>query len=202
MIETLIEIATGAMVGAIVAGAVSYLRVKKYQQAAKTAQVLALDVSTHKVLERVVDLTPCDRALVLALHNGGGRLMAGAPKYASAIHEAHSDEVGAALDDFQRFRIDMDYTMLIEQVKARGIVFLTTAAMNESMLRRRYALDGIQAAIVVSIAETPNRYYYASFSTCGNPDDLMSVANYARIESAVNELRNLYVAAKRGGYLA
>lgn len=202
MIEKLIEIIAGAMVGALAAAGVAYFRVRKYQLAAKTAQVLTLEVRAHEALRKLVDNSMCQRALVLALHNGGGRLLAGAPKYASAVHEVHDDTVEPIAQEFQRFELDIEYIVMMEQVKARKIIFLTTDAMKESMLKRRYQAAGITAAIVASIAETPNRYYYASFSTTGNPDDFVSGASFARMETVINELRNMYAAASRGGYLA
>lgn len=200
--ESLYQAIIGAMVGFFAAGAVAYWQVRRTNLRAKTAQVLALEVQTRQELEYVVETTQCDRALLLVLHNGGGPLMGGAAKYASALHEAKVGRVASVLAEFQGFEVDAEYLMLMQQIEANRVVCLSTGAMRESMLKRRYEADGITAACVFKIAETPHRYYYASFTTVGAEEAFTSAANYARMEAAVNKLRRLYGEAKRGGYLA
>lgn len=190
------------ILGALAASVFSFWTVNQYHKKANTANVLAMDIHVYRLLENVVEITPCDRALVLVLHNGGGKILAGSPKYSSALYESCSTNIAPIIKDFQAFEIDIDYTILIEQVKSRKMVLLMTSDMKEGMLKRRYETDGITAAIVVSLEETPNRYYYASFSTVGDPNVFMASANFARIETAVNQLRRRFEGAKRGGYLA
>lgn len=202
ILEQLFGTAMGAIAGFVGAGIVTYWKLRNANHRARAAEVLALEVRTKNILDHVVDTTVCDRALLLALHNGGGRLLAGAKKYASAVHEAKKDGMPGILEDFQGYEVDEEYLLLMQQVEAKGIVYISTAAMRECMLKRRYEADGIQSAVVFRVSETPNRYYYASFTTAGDDEAFTGAANYARMESAINALRRLYSAAVRGGYLA
>lgn len=190
------------MLGILVAGGVSYLRIQQLRRRSHAAEVIALQVQTRDVLEHLITTTATERALLLAMHNGGGPILAGGHTFASAIHEAKEAHIASVMAEFQGFEVDPHYLTVIHQLEERRTILLRTHDMPESMLRRRYEADGITAALLFKIEDTPYRYYYASFSTTRSEVDFTSPANYARIEAAINRLRTLYRNAKRGGYLA
>lgn len=196
------QIILGAMIGGLAAMTTTYWRVRQYQARSYAAEAIALQIQTQDVLDAVRTTTGMARALLVAMHNGGGPVLGGTAQYASVMREAHAPELASVQADFQGVELDMEYMLMLGQLEARRVVYLRTPDMRGGMLRTRYEADGITCAFIFKIEATPMRYYFVSFSTTGPEADFTSAAQYARMEGAVSRLRLLYRNAKRGGYLA
>lgn len=191
------ELILGAVIGGISAGILSFVVSFRVLRRSRVAMVSAYDIKCQAILDVMIAENLCDRALILKFHNGGGKVVAGKSKYASVLFEAHNDKVKSVRNEFQNYEVDPEYILLIQRVHMHRKVDHVTADMHSSMLRRRYELDNITAAHVPFFIETKGGMYYGSFSTTGPPDIWRGGKQFARLETLINQLRNIHVKSDR-----
>lgn len=186
------ELIIGIMIGGTAAAIVSFAVGINILTRSRVAQVTAFDIECQSLLDKCIDIDLCDRALIIKMHNGGGRIVAGKSKYASVLFEAHSTNVIAVKKAFKNYELDTEYLQLMHNVQLSRKVIHETAKMPPSMLQRRYTLDGITTAIVPLFCETKGGLYYGSFSTVGPVDEFFSIDKYAALENIIERIAALH----------
>lgn len=173
------------------------IKVANLKQQSRTAQITAFEVLIQGILDKAVLNGWCDRALVLKMHNGGGKMYTGVNKYASVLFEGDTDKMTDVKDDFQKYLIDSEYMDLMQRVSSNKIEIQKTTDLKYSMLRRRYEADDITHSIVFFIEETENAMYYGSFTSISPDSDMITGKSFAGLEAKMNKLRNAYQRAKK-----
>lgn len=163
----------------------------------QAALVANLEIRTEMLLQEAVDQSAIDHALIFKLHNGGGKLYMGIPKYTTVLHERLVPEIRPSKPDFQSYPIDHEYMLLMQRILSEKIVMLVVKDMPDSMLKRRYEADGLTVSVEFAINETDAGLYYGSFSTRGDLNEFLSSANYTLIESYIHRLRLKFKEAKQ-----
>lgn len=163
----------------------------------QAALVANLEIRTEMLLQEAIDGSVIERALILKLHNGGGKLYMGIPKYTTVLHERIVPDIRHSKPDFQYYPIDHEYMLLMQRILTEEVVVLITSEMPEEMLKRRYEADGITVSVVFTISETDAGLYYGSFSTRGDANEFLSNVNYSSIETFIHRLRLKFKEAKQ-----
>lgn len=200
MVYFFIEIIIAALVGAMAAGALGYLAIMRMREINRISLIAQVEITSEATLESAIYQTCADRALVIKLHNGGGKIYAGTNKYITVLHEAHTQRIPGAKKDYQRFFADVNYMKMMAELEEKRIIKTKVSDLEYGLLRRRYEADGITASIVFWIKETEGGLYYGSFTTTNDPDLLLK-RDFSKLETKINRLRNKYETAHRRGVL-
>lgn len=197
----ILEILIGIMIGGTIAAIVSFAVGINVFRPSRVALVTAYDIECQALVDKCVDTGLCDRALIIKMHNGGGRIVAGKPKYASVLFEANSNKVQSIRDTFQHYEVDVEYSLLIQRVQFDRRVIQETMTMPHSMLRRRYENDKLTASFVPFFIETKGGMYYGSFSTVGPAHEFLGSSKFSEMESIINRIKNVHRRAKAHRFL-
>jgi hypothetical protein len=126
-----------------------------------------IDVSkVYDNLQRVKSVTKAARAVLLKLHNGGGRPQVGHLMYSSMIYESYGDDEASMSHSWQQERIDNDsqYREMLITMLDSGCVMVETENMPECKLKDTYIANGVVRAIVKDVGKKKNEHYYLSVS--------------------------------------
>lgn len=185
------------VVGVVMITFFTMVLVAKVRKESRLALISKLEVETEVILNRAINETLCDRALVLKLHNSGGQLYVGKAKKASVLFEGLTQTLPTVKEDFQSQLVDTDYMAIMQRVEREKLIIQNTSKMPHSMLRRIYERDNITITVIFYIKETENGLYYGSFTSKADPLEFMKPSTYSRLENSISRLRVMYEKAHK-----
>ena len=154
--------------------------------------VIAFRYRIHEILSDAVARTTASNALLFHVHNGTNFLTAGGKIYSSVVEEAPSDLLLSAFKEWQQVLVDFPYIELLRRLKDQQSVFLRTQDMPEGLLKMRYEAMGIKGSIVFMVySGTKGGFYYASYPSTANENDLTSNGDYVTFELNHQALRRV-----------
>lgn len=199
------KLITAAMIGITVSAITSYVifsrNLRRVSRRSQVAQVANLEIEAHVILQNIIYETPIDRALILKMHNGGGKLYAGVIKHISILDEDHTTSVGPIKDDIQHYPADTQYMHLAQMLVADKLVVLETESMTDGMLKRRQVHDNVKVSIIFFIAETEGGLYYGALDSTLPSSTILSDEVFSVLETKIHKLRRLYEEGKRNRIL-
>jgi hypothetical protein len=144
------------------------------------------------LLDRLVDETNISNAILLTIHNGGGKLIDGVPWYSSVVAEAPEYKKISVLNTWRNVPVDAAYKDLIRRVKERQAEYITTESMPIGELKTAYEAMGIVGSVVIEIFSGENGYHYLSCPVTANWDKFTLSPDQYAVTTTVNKLRKKY----------
>lgn len=157
--QIMIAVGAGFAVG-IGAGWVSIRRLKADN---RLDHLETLKETRHALLVAAVHGTTCANAVLLKIHNCGGKLEEGQEWYSSCIDEAPERSLVSVVNTWQNISVDEEYKTLIRKIQKHNRTFIKTEEMKESFLKRNYERMGIIGSVVMEVYRDDFAYYYISY---------------------------------------
>lgn len=145
------------------------------------------------ILNQVVAMEGCARAIVLKSENGGGRPRLGSELYSSVLYEVYGPNRKPVRSSWFRQLLDQGYIKVLSELIAApgGQLTVVPEAFADSSVRDVYTADGVDTIKLATLAEKENCYLYASF-TFAHRQGLLSAEERLALQEAVNKLRALF----------
>lgn len=182
----------GLVVGGTLGAGIGFYLVRSATADQREERLETLGELRQVILDNVRQETTCANALLLKIHNGGGKLIPGQNWYSSVLAESPERNSVSAIRMWQNVSVDEDYKDLIDEIRKRKTVFLNTDSMAQSFLKRTYERMGIKGSIVMAVYSSEYAYYYMSFPIRENLTKAMESGDYNRLEIAAFKLQKLY----------
>lgn len=144
------------------------------------------------LLDRVVEETNCANALVLKIHNGGGKLDEGQDWYSSVVAESPERRRVSIIDDWQNIPVQESYKAIIREIRDRKVNYLYTHLMPAGDLRTAYEAMGIIGSVVMEMYSDDYYYYYMSFPVRENWDQFTLSVDQHFVKSTVIQMQRKY----------
>lgn len=144
------------------------------------------------ILNRVIDDTCIQRALVMKTENGGGKPRLGAHLYASILYEAFKAPLSSTKNDYQRILVDDMYVKMLSDIGPTTHNNLSVNKMKEGLLKRIYLRDSVKYSEVYYLAETDDSFIYMTFSTTDENEKFENPNDRVEIDIAVSKIRNIF----------
>lgn len=163
---------------------------KKYEQSYKGLRELY--ESIHLLLTSV----HARRVAVLRCENGGGLPSPGKTVYSSVTAEAYDNPKYAVRDLWQKRPVDRQYARLLGDLYDNGWVLLHTDTMLSGPLKDLYQRDGVNASLIVRVAQVPGAFFYLSINFEKQLESVAALKPSERmlINNTANRLRRLVTA--------
>lgn len=186
------EIMLGLAIGGAIGAGVGFYWVRASSIDQREERLNTLKVLRMVILESARKDTTCANALLLKIHNGGGKLVEGENWYSSVLAEAPERNSVSAAKTWQNVSVDDEYKQLIKRIRKDKKVFLETEKMPYSFLKRNYERMGIIGSIKMEIYSSEYAYYYVSFPVRENLAKAIDSGDYNVLEIAAFELQKKY----------
>ena len=187
-IEMIIGIAIGAGAGAVS----TYFADKRRDKIHKLNLLRSFRDTRKMLLLRAVDETNCANALILRIHNGGGKLSDGKNWYSSVVAEAPERRQVSAFASWQNVIVQDSYKELIRSVREKKTEYLYTDKMPAGDLRTAYEAFGVIGSVVIELYSDEYHYYYMSFPVREHWDDFTLSADQHMIKSTAHQMQEKY----------
>jgi len=147
----------------------------------------------YNILNQVVAMDGCARAIVLKSENGGGRPRLGSDLYSSVLYEVYGPSRKPVRTSWFRQLLDQGYIKVLSELIAapNGQLTVTPEAFKDSTVQDIYNADAIDTIRLATLAEKENCYLYASFTFAGR-NGLLDAEERLALQEAVNKLRALF----------
>ena len=182
----------GITVGIVVGGGVGYAMVKRTYDDNRHQNLELLKATRMPILEKAVFRTSCANAVLLKIHNGGGKLIEGQNWYSSVIAEAPERSSVSAIEAWQNIDVEDDYKDLIRELQRTKRKYLDVDSMKESFLKRNYIRMGIKGSLVMEVYRNDYAYYYISYPVRDSFDVLKNTAEFNELELTTIRLMKKY----------
>lgn len=186
------EIMIGFAIGGTVGAGVGYFLVKASNVDQREERLQTLKELRKVVLDNARKDTTCANALLLKIHNGGGKLIEGENWYSSVLDESPERNSVSAKSSWQNMVVDDAYKLLIKEIRTNKKTFLETEKMPPSFLRRTYERMGIIGSIVMEVYSSEYAYYYVSYPVRENLDKAIASGDFNILEIATFQLQKKY----------
>ena len=161
-------------------------------QQSRLIEIANIELQARFGMDKIINDTLVDRALIIKVHNGGSKLFVGVSKYISIIEEAHSSKILPVISDFQKFPIDREYMEMIRRLLEDSIYVVNVSTMKESTLKRVYIKDGLKSSILYPLIGSELGFYFVSFSSTSNDFEVLDSSEFSTIEIELNKIKLLY----------
>jgi len=143
-------------------------------------------------MSSLVDDDMVDRVLFLILHNGGGKIIPGKPKYISIIEEAKSNKHQHYLDKHQKKSVDIEYMQkLIKPVfSASKMAKIKTEELSRGLIKDLYEQNDIKESIIIYVAFNEDYIWYINLISNDEIDENNEALN-KKIQNARNTIANV-----------
>ena len=126
------------------------------------------------------------------LHNGGGSIVPGKPKFSSAVTERVVDDyVSSRKEDFQKIVVSDRYLLSIVNMlfSENSMIVRETKFLNKSRIRDTLEIDGIESSIIAYIASNNDNIWYLNINF--KRDIVLDASNIDKISSCRNKIANI-----------
>lgn len=142
-------------------------------------------------MQRAVNNTPANRALILMLSNGGRLISLHNRKYITILDEVRDSSVQAVMPDYEKFPADGAYLRMFRQLLEDKEIVGATRELMPGMLRDAYEQQGVTHYALYYIGFRKGRHYYGSVTTTeGHP--LINPAVYNELRILFNNVRGIF----------
>jgi len=186
------EIMIGASAGLIVGITAGYMIVARNTKDSRLEKLSLLQETRKPILRNAVTKTTCANALLLKIHNGGGKLIEGQNWYSSVIDEAPERDIVSAKENWQNVEVDEEYKILIRKLRINKKLFIKTDDMRESFLKRNYIRMGIIGSIIMEVFTNEYAYYYVSYPVRHDLHQLSDSSEFNILELSTIALQKKY----------
>lgn len=198
---TLLSILGYMVAGALIATIIFIFVSWNDRKESRTNAIAKMDIEIESLLYQLEQETGVKRALTFKLHNGGPKLYSGVTKYVSVMLESHSPKQEPVKHLIQSFLMDRSFMKLVTLLLIQKTLPLTTEAMEDSPLKRRYLSDGCKTGMLVELTETDSGLYFLDLSSELDEASFYNSPNYALQEQLINRIRNIYKVGNKKGLL-
>jgi hypothetical protein len=125
------------------------------------------DLEIYQLIEVLSKELSSDRIILTYLHNGGGTIIPGKPKYISAIIEkVRNDSTRSRKEDFQRMVVGGCHLLSIISMlfDEENILLTHTEDLPQSKLKDVYHIDNIKTSIMAYIASNSHNVWYLNIN--------------------------------------
>lgn len=182
----------GLAIGGTVGAGIGYYLVRASNFDQREERLQTLKAFRAVELEGARRDTTCANAILLKIHNGGGKLIEGENWYSSVLSESPERNSVSAIKTWQNIAVDEDYKELISKIRRNKRTFLETESMPQSFLKRTYKRMGIIGSIVMEVYSSEYAYYYISFPVRENMEKATESGDFNRLEIAAINLQKMY----------
>lgn len=122
------------------------------------AEQADLRASAQDLLQRIPDISPALRALLVRVTNGGGALKDGSVLYLTIEMEARQPDVRSVRREWQQREAPESYrtSILVPLVEGAASHVISTDDLGPGPLRDQYLLDGVKSTAIVVIDRLPD----------------------------------------------
>lgn len=182
----------------------SQLKIYRLLRKNTLKDVMIFEIKIEECLADIIRSTCVDRALLVRIHNGGGRITIGNDKKISVVCEPEESLLPHTKEGYKNVPVDRGYRgVLIEMLDKKEVfVYNQTLDLRYSMLRRKAEADNLTATLHYFIWETRASGYYVFLATQDEPHELIGRPKKINlIEEKVHEIRVICRRADRVGIL-
>jgi hypothetical protein len=162
------------------------------QQYTKLVLSLKKDLEIYQLIEDLSNEIKADRIILMYLHNGGGSIVPGKPKFSSAVTERVSDDyISSRKEDFQKIVVSDRYLLSIVNMlfDENSMIIRDTKFLNQSRIRDTLELDGIQSSIIAYVASNNDNIWYLNINFKREVD--LNLNKIDKISSCRNKIANI-----------
>ena len=172
-------------------GILLFLAAREHVNEQATIRVIREVAQLYSCMQRAVNNTPANRALILMLSNGGRLLSLHDRKYITVLDEVRDGSVQAVMQDYEKFPADAGYLRMINRLIDEKEVTGATRELAPGMLRDAYEQLGVTHFVLYYIGFRAGRHYYGSVTTTeGVP--LINPATYNELRILFNNVRGIF----------
>jgi len=195
------EIMIGMAVGSVAGFVFAYKGVLVNRSKNRMRDIELFHLETREAIDDVVEKTSLENAMLIRIHNAGGKLMAGTPLFSSIIEEKPKVINLAIKDDWQSMPVDDEYFSVVKRIQKNSRTLVLTDDMRHGIIRTVYEGMGVNGSYLFEVYATDMSYYYVSFPFTNNYIELSENVEQMKLQYSVSKLRVICKKADRKGIL-
>lgn len=125
------------------------------------------DLEIYQLIEVLTNEISSNRIILTYMHNGGGSIIPGKPKYISAIIEkVENDSIRSRKEDFQKMIVGgVHLANIVGMLFQEDNMLLShTVDLPQSKLKDVYHIDNIKTSVIAYIASNSNNIWYLNIN--------------------------------------